>query len=125
VATGPWCYPDDLSDSLSNCAVLTESPYVFAAVRNGAQKLLSATKPSVDFTNTNPTGCPTVFTLLKTDLAPLDGGLENILSITADGDIQLDESQYTGGAMAAKVKAVTAFGTPLYKTITITEKCGR
>jgi hypothetical protein len=61
----------------------------------------SSSKPSDDFTNSDAVNCPIHFSLVKLDGSALDGGLENIFSINADGFVQFDTTTWTGDALSA------------------------
>jgi hypothetical protein len=46
------------------------------------------------------------------------------MSINANGEVEVNEANYPGGVdVSIQVKAITDFGTPVYKPITITEIC--
>jgi hypothetical protein len=77
--------------------------YTFSATPNKVEKLTSATKPVDDFTNSDETNCPYYWKIVKSDGTDLDGGLESILSIDANGYVEVDTSTYTGGTIDAKV----------------------
>ena len=115
----------DPGTSWENCDKLTNQDYVYDAVKNGPLALKAPTKPKDDFTNTNEAGCPIIFSVVKSDGSALDAGFSNWIYINSNDELELNEYTYTGGDHTLKVKAVTNFGTPLFKTITITEKCGR
>jgi hypothetical protein len=48
------------------------------------------------------------------------------VSLDSDGKIAIDESAYPGGPdISLQVKAITDFNEAVYKSITITEICGK
>jgi hypothetical protein len=80
----------------------------------------------IDFSNSDTTVCPVTRTLVKNDgatAAPLDGGLENLVTIDSNGFVSINESVYDGTAITVRVKGITEFGTAVYKDVTITNKC--
>jgi hypothetical protein len=88
----------------------------------------TGTAVTVDFTNTNPSGCPTSYRLDQDNTGQgteIEASMKTWLTINAANKIQIQESVYPGGDFNLWVRAITDFGTPLFKAITITEKCGR
>jgi uncharacterized surface anchored protein len=83
---------------------------------------LSSTKPQDDFTNSEPTLCKPTFSIVDSDGNALN---EAFVTLNENGDIQIEENAYPGGTVSLKVKAITEFGTPVFKTITVIEICGR
>jgi hypothetical protein len=82
--------------------------------------ILSDTKPSDDFINSDTIVCPITFSLVDADGADIDEATAAFLSIDSDGKIAIDESAYPGGPdISLQVKAITDFDAPLYKPITI------
>jgi len=86
---------------------------------------LSTTKPEDDITNNDPSVCPTTWSIVNSEGGELETDVAAFISINADGKIAVDESQYPGKDLSLKVKAMTDFGTPVFKTITVIEICGR
>ena len=87
---------------------------------------MSSTKPQDDFTNSDPSVCPITWSIVNSEGGELEANVAAFISINADGNIAVDESQYPGGIdLSLRVKAITDFGTPVFKTITVIEKCGR
>jgi hypothetical protein len=52
--------------------------------------LTSATKPVDDIPNSDSTVCPAVWSLVKTDGAPLDGWMASALTISGSGYLEVD-----------------------------------
>jgi len=96
--------------------------YAIKALKNGTGFPVSATKPKDDFKNSNPGDCPvSTYTIVNKDNTPYTG---NAVLIGISGSITIDEARYDGTTLDLKIKAVTEFGTPVYKTLTVSEKCG-
>lgn len=77
--------------------------YTLEAVENHTGVVLSGTKPSEDFTNSRPTVCPAVYSIVTSGGGPygpsdIDAGTAMWLSIDDDGYIAIDEVNYPGGA---------------------------
>jgi hypothetical protein len=67
--------------------------------------------------------CTETFSILKPDSTALDGGLENLISINADGYIEVNEANYEGGDISVMLKVSNPYGDSVHKLIKITEKC--
>ena len=87
----------DPNTEWQHCNLLTNDEYIYDAVKNGPEVLLSGTNPKDDFTNSNENGCPIVFSIVKADGSALDAGFNSWLSINSDGFVELNEYTYTGG----------------------------
>jgi len=60
--------------------------------------LKTPTKVIDEFTNTNPVGCPIIYSVVKnTNGNALDAGFSDWLYINSDDYLELDEFKYTGG----------------------------
>jgi hypothetical protein len=98
--------------------------YTLSAVETHTGRIKSLTTPLADFVNSNAFACPVTFSLVDTEGAPISADIEAYMSINSDGEVEVDEASYPGGAdVSIQVKAITDFGTPVYKPITITEVC--
>jgi hypothetical protein len=58
---------------------------------------LSSTKPQDDFTNSDPSVCPTTWSIVNSEGGELEEEVAAFISINADGNIAVDESKYPGG----------------------------
>jgi hypothetical protein len=96
-ANGIWCWTNEVATTWELCSVLTNIDYVYEPVKNGPETLLSTTKPVDDFTNTNPNGCPIVFSIVKSDGSSLDPGFNNWIYINSNNFVEINEFTYTGG----------------------------
>jgi hypothetical protein len=87
---------------------------------------LSKSKPSVDFVNSNAFACDVRYSIVDTEGEPITEDIAAYLSINSDGDIAVDEASYPGGVdVSLQIRAITDYGTPVFKPLTISEICGK
>ena len=99
---------------------VSSGAYTLSGLKLGSGTVKSATKPSDDFTNSDTILCPVTFSLVNSDETAFAG---NYASIDADGYVVLNEANFDGTSVTLKVKAITDFGTALYKEIIIADLC--
>jgi hypothetical protein len=87
--------------------------------------LTSTTKPEDDITNSDPSSpCAITYTLENNDGSALDEGIKDLISIDEDGKISINESNYDGSdGISFRVKGFIIFNEPVYKAITILNRC--
>lgn len=84
----------------------------------------SATTPLADFVNSDTTVCPVTRTLVLYDSdAPIGADLKAIISIDENGYISINESNYDGTEVKARIKGITPFNVAVFKDIVITNRC--
>lgn len=68
--------------------------------------------------------CPVTRELVQYDIdSPIGAEIRSVLSIDGDGFVSINESNFDGNEIKARVKGLTPFNVPVYKDIIITNRC--
>ena len=77
-----------------------------------------------DFANSDTTVCPVARTLVQYDNdIPIGADLRAVISIDSNGFVSINEGNYDGTDLKARVKGLTPFNVPVYKDIIVTNRC--
>jgi len=68
--------------------------------------------------------CTPIASLVKNENGDaLDGGLENLISINSDGNVEVNEASYDGTELTFKLMIEDPSGRKVFKNIRITDLC--
>ena len=102
------------------------TPYTFKALKNGPNDpVLKSALIATDFPTSDPTLCPVLETTLvqSGSDAALDAATLTVLKINGDGMLEIDEANFDGTTISARVRVITEFNVAVYKPISITDRC--
>jgi len=74
--------------------------------------------------NNEEATCKPTVSLVKNDNGDaLDGGLENLILVNEDGNVEVNEASYDGTESSLRLKVIHPSGSPVTKVIKISDRC--
>jgi len=99
------------------------TPWTITAAAGGSGKPASPEAVAAAFANADGVGCPASYGVRTSAGAPLPADLAKILSINAGGFLEVDEANYDGREITARVKAFNGGPDETVKDFTIPATC--